>query len=105
MALVIVVTIPEAEAAALAKTLLESKLAACVNIIKGVQSLFWWKGNIDNAHESMLLIKTKDSFYGRIREVVKKNHSYEVPEIIAFKIDEINREYLEWLNQSTAASV
>lgn len=104
MALMVIVAIPEKEAKDMAMFLLGKKLCACVNIIKGVESYFWWEGKIDEAKEALLLIKTKESLFGRIREAIKGKHSYTVPEIIGFKMDESNKEYVEWLNLACASS-
>ncbi|UCD16062.1 MAG: divalent-cation tolerance protein CutA [Candidatus Omnitrophota bacterium] len=97
MALAVFVTIPSKDSEKLTKILLEKRVCACVNILSGVKSYFWWEGKIDTAQECLLVIKTKDSLFSRLKKVVKANHPYEVPEIIAFKIDKINKEYLNWL--------
>lgn len=97
MAIMILVTIPKEHAEKLSKIILERKACACVNIISGVQSLFWWQGKIDSCNESLLLIKTKDSQFSKVEKIVKDNHPYEVPEIIAFGMDKINKNYLKWL--------
>ncbi|MDD5584261.1 MAG: divalent-cation tolerance protein CutA [Candidatus Omnitrophica bacterium] len=104
MAIAVLVTIPEKEAEALATMLLSERVCACVNIIKGVRSLFWWEGKINNADEVILVIKTKDSLYAKLKTMVKNNHPYSVPEIISVKIDQINQEYTEWLNKEASAN-
>jgi periplasmic divalent cation tolerance protein len=104
MAIAVVVTIPEKEAENLAKRLLEERVCACVNIIKGVKSFFWWEGKIDEAEEVILFIKTKEALFPKLKTLVKNNHSYTVPEIISFKVDQISQEYLEWLNKEANAS-
>ncbi len=103
MVIAVLVTIPENDAENLAKMLLRERVCACVNIIKGVQSLFWWKGKIDEAQEVILLIKTKETLFAKLKELIKNNHPYEVPEIISFKIDNINKEYFDWLNKEANA--
>jgi periplasmic divalent cation tolerance protein len=100
MAIAVFATIPEKNAEPLAKLLLESRVCACVNIIKGVKSFFWWEGKIDTAREALLIIKTKNSSFSKLKKVIKDNHPYTVPEIISFKIDKINEEYLDWLTNS-----
>ncbi|MDP8263713.1 MAG: divalent-cation tolerance protein CutA [Candidatus Ancaeobacter aquaticus] len=84
----------------IAKALLEAKLAACVNIIDGVESFFWWEKKIDTAKESLLIIKTKKSIVPQLEKMVKKYHSYDVPEIIALPIVSGERKYLDWLEGS-----
>jgi periplasmic divalent cation tolerance protein len=104
MAIAVLVTIPEKDAEALATMLVSERVCACVNIIKGVRSLFWWKGKINTADEVILIIKTKDSLYAKLKTMIKNNHPYSVPEIISFKIDQINQEYMEWLNKEASAN-
>jgi len=97
MAIVVLVTIPEDKAKSLAELLLKAKVCACVNIIPAVRSYFWWEGKIDQANEAILMIKTRDELFLKVKKVVKDNHPYTVPEIIAVKISKINSEYLGWL--------
>jgi periplasmic divalent cation tolerance protein len=82
--------------------LLERKKAACVNIIDKVSSHFRWEGKLDSAQESLLIAKTRASLLPEIIELVKKTHSYDIPEIIALPIIGGNQDYLEWLEQSVA---
>jgi len=103
MAIAVLVTIPEKDAEGLAKMLLAKRVCACVNIIAGVKSLFWWKDKLDEARESLLIIKTKETLFESLKTLIKNNHPYEVPEIISFKIDNINQEYLNWLNNEADA--
>jgi periplasmic divalent cation tolerance protein len=86
------------EAHNIAELLVKEKKAACVNIVPGVDSLFRWKGKIDSARESLLLVKTRSSLFSEIISLVKETHSYEVPEIIALPIIGGSEEYLEWLD-------
>jgi periplasmic divalent cation tolerance protein len=101
--LIVIVTVPRNKTKTLAKTVVVSKLAACVNIIKGVRSVFWWQGKIDEAAEDILLIKTKSSLFGSLKSLIRKNHPYQVPEIIAVKIDKGDPAYLRWIGQSCKA--
>jgi len=98
MAMVVLVTIPVKEAKKMANILLEKRVCACVNVIKDVDSYFWWEGKIAQEKESLLVIKTKESLYSNVKKVVKENHPYEIPEIVGIKIDQINKVYLSWLN-------
>ena len=87
------------EANKVKKVLLEKRLAACVNIIPKVDSSFWWKGKIDSSLEVLLLAKTKKKMLKGIITLVKKIHSYEVPEIIALPIVGGNKDYLNWIEK------
>jgi len=90
-----------AEAHKIADQLLAGHKAACVNIISWVNSFFWWQNKIDSARETLLLVKTKTSLLDDVIALVKANHSYEVPEIIALPIVGGNPEYLSWLDKET----
>lgn len=85
------------EAQKISRTLLDRRLAACINIVPKVNSQFWWQGKIDSAQENLLIIKTKASRLDEIIELVKGLHSYAVPEIIALPITGGNQDYLEWI--------
>ena len=88
------------EADKIAEKLIEEKLAACVNIISGVDSVFWWENRIDRASEVLLVIKSSKDKFAKIAETVKALHSYEVPEIIALPITDGYKPYLDWINES-----
>jgi len=88
----------EEEAHKIGESLVKGKMAACVNIVPGVDSLFWWEGKIDSAQESLLLVKTKASLFPEIAELVKAMHSYEVPEIIGLPIVAGSEDFLNWLD-------
>ena len=97
------VTVPSGEAAQrLARGILEKSLAACVNIIPGVESLFWWKGKIDRAEEWILMCKTRFDLAGAFTEYVRENHEYEVPEVIVLPITEGNPDYFRWIGEVTS---
>jgi periplasmic divalent cation tolerance protein len=89
------------EADKIAFALIKGKLAACVNIIENVRSLFWWQGKVDSAKEALLIIKTRRALVPKLIKKVKSLHSYEVPEVIVLPIISGNKEYLKWLNDST----
>ena len=103
MALIIFVTIPQGKASSFAKKLLKERSCACVNILKGVDSFFWWQGKIDSEKEALLIIKTKQSAYHKLRKVIKLNHPYSVPEIIALKVDKIDGQYQKWVEKEVHA--
>jgi periplasmic divalent cation tolerance protein len=85
------------EAEKLATALLESRQAACVNIVPTVLSRFWWKGKIDSADETLLIIKTRETAVEEVVETVKSNHTYTVPEIIVLPVVGGSKDYLDWI--------
>lgn len=89
------------EAEKIATCLLKEKLVACVNIIDNISSIYWWKHKIQHDNESLLIIKTKENLAEEIIKNVKKNHSYQCPEIIFYEIKKGNKDYLNWINKST----
>ena len=88
------------EARKIALVLLSKKVAACVNIIKGVESFFVWQGKKERAKEILLIAKTEISHFEELKKQVKKAHSYKTPEIIALPIIAANKEYLKWIEES-----
>ncbi len=89
------------EAKMIASALIKEKLAACVNIIEKVHSLFRWQGKVDMAYETLLIVKTRKTLMDKLIKKVKSLHSYEVPEIIALPIICGDKKYLKWINEST----
>lgn len=103
MQIVVLVTAKDKhEARRIGRYLVREKLAACVNILGSVNSLFWWKNKIDKADEALLIIKTQKACFRRLEKAVKFIHSYDLPEIIAIPIIIGNKKYLEWIKQSTS---
>ena len=86
----------------IARALVEAKLAACCNIIKGITSIYAWEGKIEEAAECMIIVKTRQERFSRLVEEVKKRHSYAVPEIIAVPITKGLKGYLSWIDESTS---
>ena len=84
----------------LAKSLVESRHAACVNLVPNVTSVFQWEKDIQMENEILLIIKTTESKAGAVRSMLEKQHSYEVPEIIALDGDVLNQPYMEWIKDS-----
>jgi periplasmic divalent cation tolerance protein len=96
--IVLVTAKDKKEARKISASLVKAKLAACVNIIGKVDSLFFWAGKIDQAKETLLVIKSKKDKLLRIIKLVKSLHSYKVPEIIALPIITGDRPYLRWID-------
>jgi periplasmic divalent cation tolerance protein len=90
------------EAQRIAGLLLEHKQAACVNIINGVNSRFWWENKIEQEKESLLIVKTRASLLEDVIKTVKTTHSYTAPEIIALPVVGGNPDYLDWIGRETA---
>jgi len=95
---VLITTGSEEEGHKIAELLVNRRKAACVNTVPRVDSLFWWEGKLHSARESLLIVKTKASLFPEIVELVKRVHSYEVPEIIALPIVAGSEDYLTWLD-------
>jgi len=103
--LVVLVTCPsQASARRLAAHLIRSRVAACVNVIGQVESLFWWKGKSESAREYLLMIKTSRSRFEALRRTVVAHHPYDVPEVIALPIAAGHAPYLVWIQRSVRAA-
>ena len=87
------------EAQKIARALVERLLAACVNII-AVESIYRWEGEVEQAQEWLLVIKTTDDAFDRVRAAIKELHSYEVPECISIPVEDGSAEYLQWVGDS-----
>ena len=87
------------EARAIARALVTKRLAACVSVKPGWLSSYRWEGRVQTAKEVLLLIKTTERQFNKIETVIRQNHSYEIPEIIAIPVRKGSKEYLSWLNQ------
>lgn len=92
-------TCPNQESAEqIAQRLISDRLAACVNILPGVSSVYEWQGQIETAQEHLLLIKSPKARYAAIEAAIKALHPYELPEIIAVAIESGSAEYLQWID-------
>lgn len=85
-------------AAKLAEMLVKQRLAACVNIIPGVQSVYLWQGELETAQEHLLVIKSQQTQLAAIEAAIKAQHPYQTPEIISLAIDGGSAEYLNWID-------
>ncbi|EXB91536.1 Protein CutA [Morus notabilis] len=100
--IVVYVTVPnKEEGKKLAESLVREKLAACVNRVPGIESVYQWQGEVQTDAEELLIIKTRESLLEALKEHVKANHPYDVPEVIALPITGGSTAYLEWLKNST----
>mmetsp|Transcript_32332 Transcript_32332/g.82123 ORF Transcript_32332/g.82123 Transcript_32332/m.82123 type:complete len:162 (-) Transcript_32332:416-901(-) len=103
-AIVVYCTVPNQEVAdKLSGVLVEGKLAACVNIVPGLTSVYWWDGKVNRDAELLLVIKTRASLLGELTAAIKSNHPYDEPEVISLPITGGSPSYLAWLLSSTKA--
>lgn len=104
--MVVFVTVPNREIAEkIAKALIESRLAACVNIIDGLKSIYWWKGKIEEDDELLLIIKTRIEVFEELVLKIKELHPYTVPEIIGLPIIAGSKDYIDWLRNEVKRRV
>ena len=99
--LVVFVTAPAEEAVGLAKTLVDERLVACVNIVPGLRSIYWWQGKVEDEQEVLCIMKTRTTLFEPLRDRVRELHSYEVEEIIALPIMAGSLPYLDWIKENT----
>jgi len=88
------------EAAAIARSLVEKRLAACVNVLPGVASWYWWEEKVTEDREVLLMIKTSRDRFDDLEKEVLRQHSYAVPEVIALPVVEGSKNYLNWIEES-----
>ena len=90
----------EEEARKLAQALVERRLAACVNVVGPIQSVYRWKGAVESAPEHLLVIKTTAAAFPRVRDAIRELHSYELPECVMLSVDAGSEDYLKWIGES-----
>ena len=88
------------EAKNISQHLIEKKLVACANIFP-INSIYPWKGEIQDTEEIVVLLKTTDNNYEKVETEIKKIHSYDTPAIYSWIVDKINKDYLDWVNKET----
>jgi periplasmic divalent cation tolerance protein len=100
--IVVFITVDSQEnAQKIANKLLTERKAACVNIIPKVESQYWWQGKLESADELLLIVKTRAALLDELIKLVKENHLYSIPEIIALPIIGGNEDYLKWIEKET----
>ena len=97
----VLVTVPDRKTARhLAQSILRARLAACVNLVPGLESHYWWQNKLEHSAEILLLIKSTRQHLVRLEELVLKQHPYDTPEVIAWPLGSGNARYLAWLETS-----
>ncbi len=98
---VVFITAPSGKGEELARRLVEERLAACVNVIRGVRSIYWWRGKVEADEEDLLVVKTSGEALEELIKRVREIHPYEVPEVIALPVEKGLAEYIAWVVEET----
>ena len=99
--IIVFITVPNFDVGEkIGSTLVEEKLTTCVNITSQIKSLYFWKGNVENDSEYLLIIKTRKDKFENLEKRVKEIHPYEVPEIVAIPIILGSKDYLDWIDET-----
>ncbi len=98
---VVLITCPKDRAESIARSIVEKRAAACVNIIPQIRSIYWWEDKISTEEEALLIAKTRLDKMEELKKHVKEMHPYAVPEVIALPIVTCLREYLDWIDRET----
>ena len=99
--IVLTTTGTQEEARKIAYALVERRLAACVNLVPHLESIYRWQDKVESAQEWLLLIKTQADLFERVRDAVKELHSYDLPECVMLEVGAGGREYLDWIAKNT----
>ncbi len=103
--LVVLVTCPAGEVASkLGRLLVEEKLAACVNVVGPIRSVYWWEGAVQEDEEALLVLKTTRAAWPKLRERILAEHPYEVPEVLALPVEDGAEAYLDWVGRSVSGT-
>lgn len=94
--IIVLITAPEKEGVRISKHLVEKRLAACINIAS-VRSIYWWEGKVQDEGESLLVIKTFEELFEKLKNEVEKIHPYTVPEIVALPMSACAEKYFNWM--------
>jgi periplasmic divalent cation tolerance protein len=93
----------EEEARKIARHLVDRRLAACVNIVPQITSIYRWQEKVEETREWLLIVKTTAAAFGQVRQAIAELHSYEVPECICLTIEDGSPDYLQWITESVPA--
>ena len=102
---VVTTTDREDEAKCIADEVVERRLAACVQILGPIKSIFRWDNRLEEAQEWLLIMKTRKDLYAELEEAIRDAHHYEVPEILALPVIAGNQAYLDWVRKETSESI
>ncbi|MBW1809718.1 MAG: divalent-cation tolerance protein CutA [Deltaproteobacteria bacterium] len=98
---VYITTSNKEEAQRIGKELVAARLVACVNIFDGINSFYWWEGEIQEDHETVIIAKTKQPLMEELIEKVNELHAYDVPCIVSWPIREAHQDYIDWIDKET----
>lgn len=102
--IVLITASSQKEAMKIGQAVMAERLAACVNLVPAVTSLFHWEGNVHKSREVLMIFKTTERRYAALEKKILSIHSYEVPEVIAVRVDRGFDRYLGWIRQETATN-
>ncbi len=97
---VVLCTCPADHAERIARVILEERLVACVNVVSGVKSLYWWKDQIQSDDETMLVIKTPAANFAQLEARLTEIHPYTVPEVLSLEVVDGSRSYISWVREA-----
>jgi periplasmic divalent cation tolerance protein len=103
VAVVLVTCANEEQGASIARSLVGERLAACVNLVAGIRSIYRWRDKLEDDRETLLLVKTRTQLLARVERRVRELHTYQVPELVVLPVSKGSGRYMDWLFESTAA--